>query len=90
MNKMLAYNLTVALNDRTTANAICRREFDLVLPDINLLDRDGFELCRLIKLRHLDIIVIFLIANNQESDRIRNYEVGAVDYIIKHFVLGTL
>ena len=57
---------------------ICQREFDLVLLDINLPDGNGFELCKLIKPQHPDTIVIFLTANDQESDQIRGYEVGAV------------
>ena len=97
MNKMLAYNLTAdgygvtsALNARTAAEAIRQREFDLVLLDINLPDGNGFELCRLIKPQHPDTIIIFLTANDQESDQIRGYEVGAVDYITKPFVIRAL
>lgn len=97
LNKMLAYNLTAdgygvtsALNARTAAEAIRQREFDLVLLDINLPDGNGFELCKLIKPQHPDTIVIFLTANDQESDQIRGYEVGAVDYITKPFVIGAL
>ena len=97
LNKMVAYNLTSdgygvtsALNARTAADAIRQREFDLVLLDINLPDGNGFELCKLIKPQHPDTIVIFLTANDQESDQIRGYEVGAVDYITKPFVIGAL
>ena len=85
LNKMVAYNLTAdgygvtsALNARTAAEAIRQREFDLVLLDINLPDGNGFELCKLIKPQHPDTIVIFLTANDQESDQIRGYE--AVSY----------
>ncbi len=97
LNKMLVYNLTAdgygvtsALNARTAADAIRQREFDVVLLDINLPDGNGFELCTLIKPQHPDTIVIFLTANDQESDQIRGYEVGAVDYITKPFVIGAL
>ena len=97
LNKMLDYNLTAdgygvtsALNARTAADAIRQRKFDLVLLDINLPDGNGFELCKLIKPQHPDTIVIFLTANDQESDQIRGYEVGAVDYITKPFVIGAL
>ena len=69
---------------------IRQREFDLVLLDINLPDGNGFELCRLIKPQHPDTIIIFLTANDQESDQIRGYEVGAVDYITKPFVIRAL
>ena len=95
--KMLCYNLaadgygiTSALNARTAIEALRTREFDLVLLDINLPDGNGFELCKLIKPDHPDTIVIFLTANDQESDQIRGYEVGAVDYITKPFVIGAL
>ena len=80
LNKMVAYNLTAdgygvtsALNARTAAEAIRQREFDLVLLDINLPDGNGFELCKLIKPQHPDTIVIFLTANDQESDQIRGF-----------------
>ncbi len=97
LNKMLAYNLTAdgygvtsALNARTAAAAIRQREFDLVLLDISLPDGSGFELCRLIKPQYPDTIVIFLTANDQESDQIRGYEAGAADYITKPFAIGVL
>lgn len=65
-------------------------EYDLVLLDINLPDGSGYDLCRLIKPENPDTLVIFLTANDQESDQIRGYEVGAVDYITKPFSIGAL
>ena len=95
LNKMLSYNLradgyeiTSVLNARTATKALRSREFDLVLLDINLPDGNGYDLCKLIKPEHPETIVIFLTANDQESDQIRGYEVGAVDYITKPFVIG--
>lgn len=97
LNKMLSYNLTAdgykttsALNVRTAREALRLQEFDLVILDINLPDGNGYELCKLIKPQYPDTIVIFLTANDQESDQIRGYEAGAVDYIIKPFVIGAL
>ena len=62
----------------------------MILLDINLPVGSGFELCKLVKPNCPDAIVIFLTANDQESDQIRGYEVGAVDYITKPFLVGTL
>lgn len=97
LNKMVTYNLTAdgydvisVLNVKTATQALNSREFDLVLLDINLPDGNGFELCKLIKPQHSDTIVIFLTANDQESDQIRGYEVGAIDYITKPFLIGAL
>ena len=97
LNKMVTHNLTAdgydvisVLNVKTATQALNSREFDLVLLDINLPDGNGFELCKLIKPQHSDTIVIFLTANDQESDQIRGYEVGAIDYITKPFLIGAL
>lgn len=97
LNKTLAYNLTSdgyevtgVLNARTATAKLTNSEYDLVLLDINLPDGNGYDLCKLIKPDYPDTVVIFLTANDQESDQIRGYEVGAVDYITKPFSIGTL
>ncbi len=97
LNKTLTYNLTLegyhvtsAANAGTAVGLLKQTAYDLVLLDINLPDGNGYDLCRLIKPEHPDTLVIFLTANDQESDEIRGYEVGAVDYITKPFSIGAL
>ena len=97
LNKTLAYNLTSdgykitsAFNAKSAIYQLSSNEYDLVLLDINLPDGNGYELCKLIKPEHPDTVVIFLTANDQESDQIRGYEVGAVDYITKPFSINAL
>lgn len=97
LNKTLAYNLTAGgyeitsvFNAKTAADKLMAEEYDLVLLDINLPDGNGYELCRLIKPRKPDTMVIFLTANDTESDQIRGYELGAVDYITKPFSIAAL
>lgn len=97
LNKTLAYNLTAdgyevegALTARAAADKLTKAEYDLVLLDINLPDGNGYHLCKLIKPACPDTVVIFLTANDQESDQIQGYEAGAVDYITKPFSIGAL
>ena len=97
LNKTLAYNMTSdgwkvtsALNARSAANLLAGTAYDLVLLDINLPDGSGYDLCRLIKLEHPETMVIFLTANDQESDQLHGYEAGAVDYITKPFSVAAL
>lgn len=97
LNKTLAYNLasdgygiTSVMSAGAAGAALNEREFDLVLLDISLPDGNGYELCRLIKPEYPDTIVIFLTANDQESDQLKGYELGAVDYITKPFSIGAL
>lgn len=97
LNKTLAYNLTSdgwevtsALNARTAASLLAGAAYDLALLDVNLPDVSGYDLCRLIKPEHPETMVIFLTANDQESDQLHGYEAGAVDYITKPFSIAAL
>lgn len=58
--------------------------FDLVLLDVSLPDMGGFELCRAIKDRQ-DIPVVMITARDMLGDKIRGFNSGADDYIVKPF-----
>ena len=92
LNKMLVYNLQsesygiVSVETVKEAMEVLKSQpFDLVLLDINLPDGDGYAIAKTIREKYSDTIVIFLTANDRESDEIRGYELGAVDYITKPF-----
>ena len=57
---------------------------DLVIMDVGLPDRSGFEVCR--DLRTTSAVpVVFLTARNDEIDRVLGLELGADDYMAKPF-----
>jgi PAS domain S-box-containing protein len=60
---------------------------DLVLLDVLMPDLDGFATCQLLKAQEAtrDIPVIFMSALTDTVDKIRGFEVGAVDYVTKPF-----
>jgi len=60
---------------------------DLILLDVQMPGTDGFELCCKLKDNPAtrDIPVIFLSAQDEVTDRVRGFEVGAVDFIAKGF-----
>lgn len=59
----------------------------LVLLDISMPDMDGFEFCTVLKNnpKTRDIPVIFISALNSTEDKIKGFQLGAVDYIAKPF-----
>jgi DNA-binding response OmpR family regulator len=57
---------------------------DLVLLDITLPGRDGFDLCPLMR-QHGRTPVIILTARSQKADKLRGLDLGADDYITKPF-----
>jgi len=58
--------------------------WDLVLLDIMLPGKDGWEVCREIR-KMQDLPVIMLTAKGDEVDRVLGLELGADDYIVKPF-----
>lgn len=63
---------------------------DLVVLDLMLPGKNGFEICREIRQRGIAVPVIVLTARGQEADKIRGLELGADDYITKPFSLAEL
>ncbi len=63
---------------------IGRVAFDLIVLDVGLPDRSGFELCRAIR-AFSDVPILFLTARSEEIDRIVGLEIGGDDYVTKPF-----
>jgi two-component system, OmpR family, response regulator len=61
-----------------------RHQVRLVLLDIGLPGKDGFDVCREIRGRS-QVPILMLTARDEEPDRIVGLEVGADDYITKPF-----
>ncbi|MCS7299937.1 MAG: response regulator transcription factor [Fimbriimonadales bacterium] len=61
----------------------------LVILDVMLPSRSGFDLCRIIR-QHSQTPVLFLTARAAEEDKIRGFELGADDYIVKPFSVAEL
>ena len=64
-------------------------EADIVLLDVSLPDRSGFELCKSIRSTS-DIPIIFLTSYDEEADILRGLDLGGDDYITKPFRLKVL
>lgn len=62
---------------------------DLVILDIMLPQRSGYDFCRAIR-RDSQTPIIFLSAKADEADRIKGLELGADDYVVKPFNLSEL
>jgi DNA-binding response OmpR family regulator len=63
-----------------------RELFDLVLLDLGLPDRDGLSLCRQLRsLSRHQPLVLMLTARDSRTDKVRGFEQGADDYVVKPF-----
>ncbi len=68
-----------ALEDSAT------RSVDLVVLDVSLPGKDGFEVCRVQRSRGLGLAILMLTARAELADRVVGLRLGADDYLTKPF-----
>jgi len=85
--KNTGYKLMVAEDGQTAFDLVVQEMPDIILADVIMPEMNGLEICRLLKKnkRTADIPFIFLTALDSAYDRVRGFEAGGVDYIIKPF-----
>jgi DNA-binding response OmpR family regulator len=59
--------------------------FDLILLDVMLPGKDGFEICRALRRAGRQTPIILLTAKAQEAEKVMGLELGADDYVTKPF-----
>jgi DNA-binding response OmpR family regulator len=59
--------------------------FDLIILDVMLPDRSGFDICRDIRQAGLATPILFLTARNHTTDKVIGLKLGADDYVTKPF-----
>jgi two-component system alkaline phosphatase synthesis response regulator PhoP len=64
--------------------------FDLVVLDVMLPGRSGFEVCRTMRLGGVDTPVLMLTARAELADRVSGLKLGADDYLTKPFEMVEL
>jgi two-component system alkaline phosphatase synthesis response regulator PhoP len=81
------YEVLVAYDGETAVHCIRRDKPDLILLDLMLPDRDGYDITRLVRrdssLAHIPIIM--LTARVEDVDKIVGLELGADDYVTKPY-----
>lgn len=76
---------TRILSEGTEVEGVIEKEhFDLILLDLMLPGKNGYEICREIRDR-VDIPILMVTARTESVDKIRGLWIGADDYISKPF-----
>ena len=83
--KMEGYEVEVLAD----GNAACRRAldtpYDLILLDVMLPGKDGFDVCRELRRRGFRSPILMLTAKSEEAEKVMGLEIGADDYMTKPF-----
>jgi DNA-binding response OmpR family regulator len=82
---------TVSAQNGEDAVAVATREApDLILLDIMMPKLSGWDVCRALRGKGVDVPIIMLTARGEEVDRVLGLELGADDYVTKPFSLREL
>lgn len=83
------YTVRHAANIRS-ANELLDDKVDLMLLDVMLPDGSGYDFCREVREKGVQIPIIFLTAMSEEINIVQGLELGADDYVAKPYRLKEL
>jgi two-component system alkaline phosphatase synthesis response regulator PhoP len=64
--------------------------FDLLVLDVKLPGRNGFDVCRELRRHSINVPVLMLTARGDVKDRVKGLKLGADDYLAKPFEVAEL
>lgn len=84
------FDVDFAVDGPTGLDKALTGTFDLVLLDVMLPGRNGFDVCEAIRARDRDQPIILLTAKSADEDIIHGLALGADDYVTKPFSVAQL
>ena len=85
--KAEGYRVRSAINGQLALQAAASAPPELILLDINMPGMNGFEVCQRIRAKPetADIPIIFISALQETAEKVKGFELGAVDYVTKPY-----
>jgi DNA-binding response OmpR family regulator len=83
--EMEGYEVEVVSDGMTASRRAREASFDLIILDIMLPGKDGFEVCRELRRHGSRVPILVLTAKALESEKVMAFELGADDYVTKPF-----
>ena len=91
LRKIIRYNLeqegiaSIEASDGNQAIDLLSKNPSLIILDIMMPGKDGYEVCKIIRDNGSTVPIVFLTAMDREFDELKGLEVGGDDYIRKPF-----
>ncbi len=84
------YDVSRAEDGQKGYTLAMQNEYDLILLDLILPLKDGFEVCKDLRQAGKNVPILMLTSKNEEIDKVLGLEIGADDYMTKPFSLKEL
>lgn len=79
------YNCDVCFDGNSAIRLISQEIYDGLILDIMMPEKNGYEVLNQIRKQKNDIPVLLLSALNEVDDKVTGFDLGANDYLSKHF-----
>lgn len=79
------YEVETASDGPSGLHRALNEAFDLIVLDVMLPGKNGFDVCRELRERGKDVAILMLTAKSQLNDRVVGLKLGADDYVTKPF-----
>lgn len=79
------YSVEIAGDGETAVRRARQDKFDLILLDVMLPKKDGFQVCRELRRNEVNAPIILLTARTLEAEKVLGLQIGADDYVTKPF-----
>jgi len=83
--KKEGYEVEIVRDGDSACSRALEAAFDLILLDIMLPRKDGFDVCRDLRRARVRTPILMLTAKTQEAEKIMGLELGADDYVTKPY-----
>jgi DNA-binding response OmpR family regulator len=85
-----SYNIHTVSDGEKGYFLALKNRFDLIILDIMLPNKNGFDICRDLRSNGIVTLILMLTSKTEEIDKVLGLEVGADDYMTKPFSLNEL
>jgi len=85
-----SYAVDWVLDGQAALNAVLTQSYDVLLLDLGLPKKDGFEVLQTLRANRQSVPVLLVSARDALADRVRGLDAGADDYLIKPFDMAEL
>ena len=83
------FTVSAVFDGKTALKEIEKNKFDIVLLDVMMPKKDGFDVCRETR-KFSNVPIIMITARGEDYEKIMGLEIGADDYIVKPFSPGEI
>jgi DNA-binding response OmpR family regulator len=83
--RLEGYDVRLVVDGEAAVRTALEIGFDLVLLDVMLPKKDGFEVCRELRRSGVDSKILLLTARTGETDKVLGLDLGADDYVTKPY-----